>query len=509
MNGGATRSRRQTLGLVAGPLAAVVAMALLPDAYRDATGEWVAFSGAGRATAALAVWMAVWWLSEAISVYATALLPLVWLPLLGAASMREAASPYANELIFLFMGGFLLALAMERWGLHRRIALSTLLLVGDRADRIVAGFMGTTAVLSMWVSNTATAIMMLPVATSVIALVARAPGASDAAPAGGSADPPVGHFALCLLLGIAYAASIGGMGTPIGTPPNVLMLSYAETELGREIGFARWMALALPLVAAFLPVCWWLLTRVLFPLGSAHVAGSRGLVRDALRALGPVQRAEGIVFGVFVAAAVLWVFRPLLVDLAVGGVRPLAGLTDPGIAMFAAMSLFVLPSGDATRGFVLDWETGMRLPWGILVLFGGGLSLAAAIQANGVGLLLASAVGSLAGVPTLWIVLAVVAGIVFLTELTSNTATTATLVPVLAAVAPGLGLDPLALIVPAALAASCAFMLPVATPPNAVVFGSGLIRVEDMSRAGFWLNWIGIGLITALAHTLLPAVLIR
>lgn len=509
MSAGIARTRRQTIGLVAGPLAAAAAMAFLPDAYRDVSGEPVAFSEAGRATAALAIWMAVWWLSEAISVHATALLPLVWLPLLGATTMREAASPYANELIFLFMGGFLLALAMERWGLHRRIALATLLLVGDRADRIVAAFMGTTAILSMWVSNTATAIMMLPVATSVIGLIGRDPGGDDDAPTRRSGDPPTGNFAVCLLLGIAYAASIGGMGTPIGTPPNVLMLSYAETELGREIGFARWMAVALPLVAVFLPVCWWLLTRVLFPLGAVQVPGSRRLVRDALEALGPVKRAEGIVFGVFVAAALSWVFRPMWVDLDVWGVRPLAGLTDTGIAMLAAMSLFVWPSGDATRGFVLDWETGMHLPWGILVLFGGGLSLAAAIQANGVGLLLASAVGGLSGVPALWIVLTVVGGIVFLTELTSNTATTATGVPVLAAVAPALDLDPLALIVPAALAASCAFMLPVATPPNAVVFGSGRIRVEDMSRAGFWLNWIGIGLITALACTLLPIVLIR
>jgi len=502
------RRRLEDVGLVAGPLAAFAVAWLLPDAYTASDGASVPFEAAGRATAAVAAWMAIWWLTEAISIYATALLPLVLLPILGATTMREAAAPYAHELIFLFMGGFMLALAMERWGLHRRIALGVLAGVGDEASRIVAGFMGVTAVLSMWVSNTATAIMLLPVATSVVGLVAVQHGFDDPAEAATAKDSPVRPFALCLMLGIAYAASIGGMGTPIGTPPNVLMLSFVKSELGLDIGFARWMAFALPLVAVFLPIAWWLLTRVLHPLRLGRIEGGRALVRASLADLGPVSRPEWIVLGVFCLAATAWITRPLLAGLQIAGAHPFAGLSDAGIAMGAAMALFVLPAGSAPRRFVLDWPTAARLPWGILVLFGGGLSLAAAIRTTGVSELLATQVTGLAGVPGWVVVLAVVAGIVFLTELTSNTATTATLVPLLAAVAPGLGLDPLSLVVPAALAASCAFMLPVATPPNAIVFGSGWLRVPDMSRAGFWLNWIGIVLITLAAQALLLRLLV-
>jgi sodium-dependent dicarboxylate transporter 2/3/5 len=503
------RRRIQDVGLWAAPLAAVLVLVLLPDAYLSSEGERLPVTPAGRATAAVAVWMAVWWLSEAIPVYATALLPLVLLPLLGAAPIRAAAAPYAHELIFLFMGGFLIALAMERWGLHRRLALATLRFSGERPSHVVGGFMLVTALLSMWVSNTATAIMLLPVATSVIALVARQHGAPGVEQALADRSSPLRNFALCLLLGIAYAASIGGMGTPIGTPPNVLLLSYMKSHLGREVSFVRWMSVALPLVAVFLPLAWLLLTRVLYPIRLARIEGGRRLVREALAELGPMVRGERIVLAVFLLAAGLWITRPLLTGLEVGGIAPLAGLSDAGVAMLAAMLLFVAPAERAPRRFVLDWETAMKLPWGILVLFGGGLSLAAAIQANGVGELLAAQVAGLAGTPPLWVVLAVVTLIVFLTELTSNTATTATLIPVLAALAPGLGLDPLLLIVPAALAASCAFMLPVATPPNAIVFGSGLVRIPDMSRAGFWLNWVGIALITLLAQTLVLPVLGR
>lgn len=489
------RRRSQDVGLVAGPLAGLVVAFSLPDAYPDAAGAMVPFTAAGRATAAIAVWMATWWLTEAIAIYATALIPLVALPLAGAASMKAAAAPYAHELIFLFMGGFLLALSMERWGLHRRIALTTLRLVGDSATRIVGGFMGVTALLSMWVSNTATAIMLLPVATSVIGLVARQHGLEDATAAAEDETSPVHAFAICLLLGIAYAASIGGMGTPIGTPPNVLLLSYVKSQLGRDIAFARWMIFALPLVAVLLPIVWALLTRVLYPIRIDRIEGGRHLVAESLAALGPMSRAERIVLVVFLSAAGLWMFRPLLAGVGILGRQPLAGLTDAGIAMGAALALFVAPASRSPRRFALDWETAVGLPWGILVLFGGGLSLAVAIQANGVGELLASQVVGLSGVPSFAILLGVTASVVFLTELTSNTATTATLVPLLAAIAPGLGLDPLHLIVPAALGASCAFMLPVATPPNAIVFGSGMIRIAEMSRAGLWLNWLGIVLI--------------
>jgi sodium-dependent dicarboxylate transporter 2/3/5 len=494
--GGGRRLRVRRAGLAAGPLLAALAWLALPETYTAPAGGPVAFPPAGRATLAVTAWMATWWLTEAIPVYATALLPLALFPLLGAAPLRETAAPYAHELIFLFMGGFLIALAMQRWGLHRRVALLALLLAGDRPGRIVGCFMGVTAFLSLWVSNTAAAVILLPIAVSVVERVAHDSGLESAEAAFRDAHSPVRNLALCLLLGIAYAASIGGMGTPIGTPPNLLMLSYAKEHLGVEIGFARWMALALPLIALFLPLAWLVLTRALYPLRLERVAGGREVARAGLREMGPAGAGERVVLAVFVAAASLWVSRPLLADLAFGGVRPFAGLTDAGIAVLAALVLFVTPVERGTGRAALDWDTAVRLPWGVLLLFGGGLSLAAAIEANGVGELIAAQAATLGGLPSLGVIAAVVTGIVFLTELTSNTATAATLIPILAALAPGLGVAPLVLVVPAGLAASCAFMLPVATPPNAIVFGSGLVAQAEMIRAGLWLNGIASVLIT-------------
>lgn len=308
------------------------------------------------------------------------------------------------------------------------------------------------------------------------------------------------NFAICLLLGIAYGASIGGIGTPIGTPPNLFLASFMKANLGREVSFVRWMAVALPLIAVFLPVTWLLLTRVLYPIRIRHIEGVAVLIRSSHAELGAMSRVEKITLAVFLLAAVLWVTRPLLSKLELAGGHPLAGLSDAGIAMLAALILFVTPVSRHAGPFALDWATAVRLPWGILILFGGGLSLAAAIQANGLGELVGSQVTALAGTPPWLIVAGVVTSIVFLTELTSNTATTATLIPILAALAPALGLDPIMLIVPAAIAASCAFMLPVATPPNAIIFGSGRVTIPQMSRAGFWLNWIAVVLITLLTY---------
>jgi sodium-dependent dicarboxylate transporter 2/3/5 len=408
------RRRLSELGLWAGPLLAVAAGVALPEGYVSATGEQVALDTSAHVTAALAVWMAIWWLSEAIPVYATALLPLVVLPLSGVATVRETASPYAHELIFLFLGGFLLALAMERWELHRRVALRVLRLAGDAPRRVIGGFMGVTAGLSMWVSNSATAIVMLPVAVSVIELVGSQ--VED--------ETTRRRFALALLLGVAYSASIGGVATPIGTPPNLLLLSYAKSELGVEISFARWTATLLPLVLPFLFLAWLLLTRVLFPIRLHHIEGCADLVRRRLHELGPMERPEWIVACSFLAAALLWITRPLLGGLQIGGVRPLSGLTDTGIAMIASLVLFAAPTGRADARFVLDWDTASRLPWGVLLLFGGGLSLAAAIGDHGVGAWLGASLAGLHGVSPLWIVLAAVTLTVFLTELTSNTAST-------------------------------------------------------------------------------------
>ena len=485
---------RRWAGLVGGPLLAILLYAIVRD---ETLGH------AGRATLSLMGWMGVWWLTEAIDVAATALLPLAVLPLttFGAhasagAAMKEAAAPYAHPFIALFLGGFVLALAMERWGLHRRIALVTLRIVGPRPMSMIAGFMAITAVMSMWVSNTATTAMMLPIALSVSALVTGEPRAADAA--AGRTRPE--HFGLCLLLGIAYAASVGGIGTLIGTPPNVLLAGFLDSEYGTSITFVRWLGVGLPLVAVFVPLIWLLLTRVLYPIARSPIPGGRRLVAEQLASLGPMKRGEWITLIVFMTTALAWIFRPLIARVAIGEMRPLAGLTDPGIAIVAALALFVIPTDLRTGTFAMNWESAKRLPWGILVLFGGGLSLAAAVSRHGVAEFFGQQAGGLGALPPILITIAITAGVIFLTELTSNTATTATLLPILAGIAPTLGVPPLALLVPATVAASCAFMMPVATPPNAIVFGSGHVTIPQMCRAGLWLNLVGVVLVTVLTY---------
>jgi sodium-dependent dicarboxylate transporter 2/3/5 len=493
----AARTRLQWMGLFAGPLLALIVAWLLPAAYHPAggagaSGEMVAFSAAGRATTALAAWMAVWWMTEAISVYATALLPLGLLPLLGAGSAKEAAGPYGNEMIFLFLGGFLMALSMQRWGLDRRIAFGVLRLLGSRAEVIVFGLMAITAALSFWVSNTATALTLYPIALSLLSL-----------PHGGS-EKQGRHFAQALLLGVAYAASIGGIATPIGTPPNLFLVSFLRENLGIEIGFARWMMVGVPLVLLFLPASWWLLMRF-FPVRGLRIEGVQGMAREALREMGPLSRGEKATIAAFGTAAVVWIFRPLLADLSLAGlgwdVKPLAGLTDSGVAILAAIFLFLLPAGAKGRqggknfGAVMDWDAAKKLPFGLLLLFGGGLSLAAAIERNGVGDLLGSRIDAMAGLPVWVFVAAAAVVITFAGELLSNTAMTAALLPICAAAAQGMGWDPVLVLLPLTWAASCGFMLPVATPPNAIAYGSGRIESTAMIRAGFWTNLLGIALI--------------
>lgn len=439
----------------------------------------------GRATAGMAVWMALWWMTEAIPIFATALLPLALFPLLGIADGRHAAAPYANPLIFLFLGGFVIAIATEKWGLHRRIALRALRMVGNRADQVVGAFVLVSAFLSMWISNTATAILMLPIALSII-------HRSDPETASVATDPASERqFTLALLLGIAYGASVGGIGTLIGTPPNLFLASFARDQLGVEIGFAQWMALALPLVLVLLCLIWLLLTRVLFDCSGYRLAGGGGL-SDVPSSMNTGERWTLVVF---LAAAVLWITRPWLTQIVFSGSRPLAGLSDTGIAMLAAVVLFVLPAGGGRR--VMDWEAMKRVPWGLLLLFGGGLTLAAAMQEQGVSDYLGQQLSDYHHLPPVLLVILATTLMVFLTELTSNTATTAAMVPIFAAVSEGVGFPPMLLATAAAVSASCAFMLPVATPPNAIVFGSGCIRIRDMMRAGIWLNLICIAVVTA------------
>jgi solute carrier family 13 (sodium-dependent dicarboxylate transporter), member 2/3/5 len=495
------RGRVRTWGLVGGPVVALVVYTLTPSTAAGVEGAVIELGHAGRATAAVAALMGIWWMTEAIHVSATALLPLALFPVLDVVTMEETAAPYANPLIFLFLGGFLLALAMQRWGLERRIAVRTLRVLGSEPTVVVGGFMVVTAVLSMWVSNTATVAMMLPIALSVIdAAVKGGRAALD-----GTGPVPGRDFARSLLLGIAAGASIGGVGTLIGTPPNLFLASFARDELGVEISFAQWLLIGLPLVAVFLPLAWLLITRVLFRPDVSR-ADLAPMLRDgALGAGGPVSRAEWAVAAVFALTALAWVFRPLLEPLTIAGAEPFRGLSDAGIAVIAGVVLFLLPADRAgTR--VMDWDTARKLPWGILLLFGGGLSLAAAITTTGVDDFLGAQVAGL-GVHPLVLIALVTTGVVFLTEMTSNTATAAALVPIVSAVAPGLGVDPLVLAVPVAVAASLAFMLPVATPPNAIVFASGYIETTDLIRLGLRLNLVSIVLTTLVTVTLVLPVL--
>lgn len=488
------------IGLGLAPLLALLVWVLMPREVLDAAGATI-MGKQGGVVAAVGVFMAVLWVTEALPIAATALMPIVLFPLLtsGDISVKLATAPYANHIIYLFMGGFMIALAMERWGLHRRLALNIVLLVGTKPAALVAGFMIASALLSMWVSNTATVVMMLPIALSVIALVRREiEKTGEAIPTGAGGQF---NFAVCLLLGTAYASSIGGVGTLIGTPPNLLMASHLAQQ-GVEVSFARWMLVGVPFVIVFLPIAWVVLTRFAFPIKIREIPGGRELIRRELDAQGPMSRAEVAVLVVFVLTALLWIFQPLIKKISFGAAHPspFGGLEDSVIAVGAALVLFGLPI-DWRRGvFLLTWEQAVKLPWGTLILFGGGLSLADAVKTSGVAAYIGYGVQAMGDVPTWVVVLAIITLLVFLTELTSNTATIATFLPILSAIALGLGVAPVLLIIPATISVSLAFMMPVATPPNAIIFGSGEITIGQMCKAGMWLNIIGIILVFVLTY---------
>jgi sodium-dependent dicarboxylate transporter 2/3/5 len=473
-----------------------------------------------KLTAATAVLMAVWWMTEALPIPATALVPLVVFPVLNTeVGFDDVGASYGNNIIFLFMGGFMLALAMQRWNLHRRIALAIVGTIGASPSLLVLGFMVATGFISMWVSNTATAVMMLPIGVSVLVLVNRLrledaerrgedPGEGvdpelDADGGAGAAGTPSSavrsNFGTALMLGIAYAASIGSLATLIGTPPNALLAAHMSQEFGITIGFGRWMVVGAPIAVVFLVIAWLLLTKVIFRPEISEIPGGAELIREERRKLGPISAGEIRVLGVFVLAALSWVFIPLIWQILDAGDPPIG---DAGIAMVVALLLFVLPAGAARGVRLLDWESAVELPWGVLLLFGGGLALSAQFSSSGLTDWIGEVTAGIGGLPVVLIVAIVAAGILFLTELTSNTATAATFLPVATAVAVGIGVDPMLLAIPVAIAATCAFMLPVATPPNAIAYGSGYVRIPQMAKAGLWLNLIGIVLITATTMSL-------
>jgi sodium-dependent dicarboxylate transporter 2/3/5 len=450
---------------------------------------------AGWDCAAIAMLIAIWWVTEAIPLSATALIPLLLFPVLGVASIRDAAIPYANPVIFLMLGGFILALGMQRWNLHRRIALYLVSKAGTEPANVIGGFMVASALVSMWVFNTTTTVMMLPIALSVIEFVQR----------GAAADPAHVHqgrrFATALMVAIAYAATIGGMGTLIGTAPNAVLAGFMSETYGVTVSFLDWMMVGIPMVVLMLPLVWLTLTRVAFPIRLPEVPGQARLIKDELAAMGPMSRGERTVAAVVGVTAFFWVFRPLIEDALPG-----ISLNDTSIAFLGALALFVIPV-EAKKGvFALSGDWARTLPWGVVILFGGGLSLASGIKDSGLAAWIGAGTGGLAGLPTVAVVLLVVVLIVVLTELTSNTATTATFLPIVASIAIGLGENPLLLVFPTALAASCAFMMPVATPPNAVVFASGYIRIAQMIRGGVWANMIGVVVTTVMAFTIVRMV---
>jgi sodium-dependent dicarboxylate transporter 2/3/5 len=425
-------------------------------------------------------------------------LPIVLFPLLGVMSTAATTSAYANHLIYLFMGGFLIAVTMQKWNLHRRIAMHTLRAVGVSPNRIILGFMLATALLSMWISNTATAMMMLPIGMAVIGQVELLQSPEQSS----SRDEVKlkSNFGICLMLSIAYSASIGGVATLIGTPPNAILAGMVEKLYGQTISFASWLAFGLPLSVIMLSITWLYLTRIAYPLRATALPGVEKVINRELSQLGPVNNEERWVLGVFLLVASAWVARGLI------DVPALSMVTDASIAMAGALLLFVIPSNLAKREFLLDWKTAAGIPWDIIILFGGGFALAQGFSESGLSLWVANQLGSLEGASLLTIISVVTLTIIFLTEITSNTATATLMIPVLGALSIAVGIHPFSLMVPAAIAASYAFMLPVATPPNAIVFSSRCITIPQMAKAGIWLNIIAVGLISLFVLFLLPLV---
>lgn len=469
--GGADYKTYQLVGLLLGPLC-FASMTLSPTP--------AGLSDAGWMTAALAVWLAVWWATEAIPLFATALLPLVMLPLLGIANLNAAAAPFANPVVFLLLGGFLIALAVERWNLHRRIAFHIILSVGNRPLNLVGGVMLASAALSMWISNTATTVMMLPIAVSLIGVVL---------PRGSEHGQDGINFAAAMMLGVAYAASIGGMATLIGSPPNALAASYLGQTFNVQVSFAEWMAIALPIAAVMLALAFPILTRLAFPFSKTLSGTETHVVADMLREMGPVTVPEKRVATIFALVAAGWILHPLF-DRAIG-----LGLTDTGIAIAGAIALFAVPADWRQKRFLLDWATARKSPFDILILFGGGLTLAQAIESSGLAVWIGNGLSFLHGMPLIALVAGVCLLVVFLTELMSNTATAAAFLPIAGSLAIGAEAAPLLIGVAVGLAASSAYMLPVATLPNALVFGTGLVSLPQMLRAGTILSLVGAAVI--------------
>jgi sodium-dependent dicarboxylate transporter 2/3/5 len=444
-------------------------------------------SDAGNAVLASTFWIACWWITEALPIAVTALLPIVLFPLTGALSISDTTAQFGHKYIFLYMGGFIIAIAIEKWGLHRRIALRVIDIIGSNVVNIILGFMVATAFMSMWISNTATAVMMLPIGMAIITQLKDNPA---------TIEDENKIFGKALMLSIAYSASIGGMATLIGTPPNLVLAGVVSETYGVEITFAQWISFGLPISIILLLISWKYLTSFAFTFKQKSFPGGRQEIRRLLKGLGKMRREEVTVLIVFGLTALLWISRSILQTW-------VPALDDTMIAIASGVSLFILPS--ATPGErIINWDEAVRMPWGIILLFGGGMALAQGFSQTGLANWIGGQMTALQGLSIFLIILLLIAAVNFLTEITSNLATTAMLLPILAPMALSIDVHPYILLVSATVAASCAFMLPVATPPNAVVFGSGYLRIPDMVRAGLWMNLISIVLLSIIVYFLLP-----
>ncbi len=482
----AERPLYQNVGLILGPALFVLMMIV---SQFQTTMEPLAFR-----TAAVALWMAVWWATEAVPVPVTALLPIVTFQLLGISTLKAAAASYSHPIIYLFLGAFILALAVERWNLHKRIALWILTHTGSDGKKLILGFMSVAALLSMWMTNTSTTMMLMPIALSVVTVITD--NAKDLS------DREKANFQTAMLLGLAYAATIGGMSTLVGTPPNALFAAFVSEHYNIEISFASWMAVGVPLMLLMLPIAWYALSHVLYKVNIAENSAVTDHLKHLQAELGAITKPEKRVALIFIAVVLMWILRrPLAVMFDINF------LSDTGIVIAGAVLLFMLPSGDKSQAQLMTWQGTSRLPWGVLILFGGGLSLASAFSSTGLATWLGESLSPLSSFGIFVLVIAATALVIFLTELTSNLATTAAFLPVMGAIALQSDIQPLLLCVPITLAASFAFMLPVATAPNAIVFASGKLSIPQMIRAGLWLNIIGLFLLTVVALWWAPMIL--
>lgn len=440
----------------------------------------------GSAVLACTAWIAIWWIFEVTHLSVTALLPIILFPLSGALNLTETTASYGHKYIFLYMGGFMLAIAIEKWGLHKRIALNIIRLLGTGISRIILGFMIATAFMSMWISNTATSVMMLPIGMAIVTQLQDHPDTEE---------NENQLFGKSLMLAIAYSASIGGMATLIGTPPNLVLAGVVEQTYGVEISFAQWFSFGFPITLLLLFIAWLYLTRIAFSFKIEEFPGGIQEIKRLIKNLGVISSEERSVVIVFIITATLWISRSFLQKV-------IPALDDTIIAVAAGFILFMLPSSQEKKK-ILNWEEAVKLPWGIMILFGGGMAMAAAFQSSGLAKWIGLQMMSFQGLPMLLMILLLITAVNFLTEITSNLATTAMLLPILAPMALAIDIHPYILMVSATVAASCAFMLPVATPPNAVVFGSGYLRIPDMVKTGIWMNLVSIIILSAIVYLLL------